>query len=98
MSSADNQHTLVKRIEDLSRIAISKDVDEARSIMSEFTRDLGFEAFTYHVVRPPEGVRAQFYLSSYDAAWVKHYLEESIRDVHNLKRKPNIGCKPGSLV
>lgn len=81
MSSADNQHTLVKRIEDLSRVAISKDVDEARSIMSAFTNDLGFEAFTYHVVRPPEGVRAQFYLSSYDAAWVKHYLDENYVNV-----------------
>lgn len=77
MSSIDNQHALVKRIEDLARVVVSKDVDEARSIMSAYTQDIGFEAFTYHVVRPPEGVRAQFFLSSYDSAWVKHYLNEN---------------------
>lgn len=76
MAASDDSNMLTRRIEDLSRVAVSKDVDEARAVMSSYTKDLGFEAFTYHVVRPPGGARAQFYLSSYDDAWVKHYLEE----------------------
>lgn len=52
------------------------DLDDVYNAIQIQVRELGFEKFTYHVVRPPEGPRKRFYLSNYPGIWVEHYIEQ----------------------
>lgn len=51
-------------------------LDDIYDAISTQVSGLGFDKFTYHVVRPPEGPRKRFFLSNYPDVWVSHYIEQ----------------------
>lgn len=59
----------------VERLQGAADLDAIYGAIETHVRSLGFERFTYHVVRPPEGPRKRFFLSNYPDVWVDHYIE-----------------------
>ncbi len=59
----------------IESIRAARSLDDIYQAIEAQVRGLGFEKFTYHVVRPPEGPRKRFFLSNYPSEWVNHYIE-----------------------
>ncbi|TCS62488.1 helix-turn-helix transcriptional regulator [Varunaivibrio sulfuroxidans] len=71
MQSRRNIDRVVDQLETLGK---RKDIAGVSQTINDYVRAIGFERYTYHVVRPPAGKRVPFYLSSYPDAWVEHYV------------------------
>lgn len=65
-------------IQELSGATSLRGVSDA---LDGHVRDLGFDRYCYHVIRPPEGPRAPFYLGSYPDDWSLRYLENDYVNV-----------------
>lgn len=69
-------------IEDMcEELSGAKDSDAVFSIVREKVSKLGFDRFSYHLVRPPEGPRKPTVMTTYPTAWTERYLD---RDYVNV--------------
>jgi DNA-binding CsgD family transcriptional regulator len=52
------------------------DLCSVRSILSDHTKELGFDNYSYQKLVPPTGVVQKFYLSTYPRDWIWRYNEQ----------------------
>lgn len=66
---------------------------EVDRVVRAHVQDLGFEHYTYHVVRPPDGPRTPFVLTTYPDGWAERYTEQ-----HYVSVDPTVPTAATSLM
>ena len=59
----------------------AEDFESLRKAGSEILSAYGFDQFTYHELSPSDTPATAFYISTYDPAWVRHYIDREYRHI-----------------
>ena len=71
-------HELLERF--ISRLQGNPTLETIYSAVNEAIQALGFTKFAYVIMRAPEGVQDEFWVSTYQTAWIEHYLNNNFEN------------------
>ena len=71
-------HELLEKF--TSRLGDNPDLETIYSALNEAIQSLGFTKFAYVIMRAPEGVHDEFWVSTYPMEWSEHYLNNNFQN------------------
>lgn len=66
-----------KHGEFLHAISVAESPRALADLVESETKAMGFEYYSYHVVRPEQGIRVPHFISNYPRSWGAHYGEQN---------------------
>ena len=67
-------------LDQVEKIEQAEDYESLRRIGSSLLTACGLERFTYIELTPSVSPETEFFISTYDTAWVRYYIEQKYRD------------------